>query len=295
MIKWLKPGHKPVAGEAHLQDEVAMNAIEKQMLNNIHKEIYGKWYFLKTTSGKYAVAASFVLLCCSIVFGLKLSFKNKINFVTVAAAKGHINIITLPDGSTVWLNSGSTVKYPDKFGETREIQLVNGEAFFDIKHDETAPFIVHYGNLHARVLGTAFNIKYFKKVSDVRVTVARGRVEVGKGINSFGVLAHDNEISYDQANNQHTIRKVDSRKIAAWRTNEVNLYNVSFAELMLRLENIYNIHITYDYDKMNALPTTIHFSNKDNLQQVLEIIKTIHRVNYTINGKEVLFVKTHNK
>lgn len=295
MIKWLKPGHKPVAGEAHLQDEEAMKAVEKQMLTNIHKEIYGKWYFIKTTPGKYAVAASFVLLCCSIALGLKLSFKNKINFVTVAAAKGHINIISLPDGSTVWLNSGSSIRYPDRFGETREIQLINGEAYFDIKHNEHSPFIVHYGGLHARVLGTAFNIKYFKNVSDVRVTVTRGRVEVGKGINSFGVLARDNEVSYDQLNNQHTIRKVDSRKIAAWRTNEVNLYNVSFAELTLRLENIYNIHVSYDHNKMNALPTTIHFSDKDNLQQVLEIIKTIHHVNYTISGKEVLLEKKVNR
>jgi ferric-dicitrate binding protein FerR (iron transport regulator) len=295
MIKWLRPGHKPVAGEPHLQDEAAMKAIEKQMLNAIHKEIYGKWYFIKTTPGKYAVAASFVLLCCSIALGLKLSFKNNTNFVTVAAANGHINIVALPDGSKVWLNSGSTIRYPDKFDKTREIQLINGEAFFDIKHDDHSPFIVHYGKLHARVLGTAFNIKYFKKVSDVRVTVTRGRVEVGKGHESFGVLARDNEVSYDQQSNQHIIRKVDSKKIAAWTTNEVNLYDVSFAELMLRLENIYNVHITYDHDKLNALPTTIHFSNNDNLQQVLEIIKTIHRVSYTVKGKEVLLEKTHNK
>ncbi|MFC0513765.1 FecR family protein [Mucilaginibacter angelicae] len=295
MIKRLKPGHKPVAGEAHLQDEQAMKAIEKQMLNNIHKEIYGKWYFIKTTPGKYAVAASLMLLCCSILFGLKLSFKNKINYVTVVASRGHINIITLPDGSTVWLNSGSTITYPNKFFATREVRLINGEAFFDIKHDENTPFVVHYGSLHARVLGTAFNIKYFKKLSDIRVTVTRGRVEVGKNNNSFGVLAHDSEISYDRASNQHIIRKVDSRKVAAWTTNEVNLYDISFAELMIRLENIYNIHIIYDHDKLNALPTTIHFSNNDNLQQVLEIIKTIHRVNYTINGKEVLLEKTDKK
>ncbi|WDF75700.1 FecR domain-containing protein [Mucilaginibacter sp. KACC 22773] len=295
MIKWLKPGHKPIGGEAHLHDEATMQAIEKQMLNAIHKEIYGKWYFIKTTSGKYAVAASFVLLCCSIALGLKLSLKNKINFVTVAAANGHINIVDLPDGSKVWLNSGSTIRYPDKFDKTREIQLINGEAFFDIKHDEHSPFIVHYGSLHARVLGTAFNIKYFKKLSDVRVTVTRGLVEVGKNRESFGVLARDNEVSYDQLSNQHIIRKVDSRKIAAWTTNEVNLYDVSFAELMLRLENIYNVHIAYDHAKLNTLPTTIHFSNNDNLQQVLEIIKTIHRVNYTVKGKEVSLEKIPNK
>jgi len=293
MIKWLRPGSKPKAGEAHLQDEPAMRAIEKQMLNNIHKEIYGKWYFIKTTSGKYAVAASIVLLCCSIALGLKLSSKNKITWSSITAEKGHINIVTLPDGSTVWINAGSTIKYPDKFGKTRNIQLVNGEAFFDIKHDENTPFIVHYGSLHARVLGTAFNIKYFKKVSDVRVTVTRGRVEVGKGANSFGILAHDNEISYDQRSDHYTFQKVDAASIAAWRTNEVNLYDVSFAELMLRLENTYNIRITYDHNQLDALLTTIHFSNADNLQQVLEIIKTIHKVDYTIKGREVLLEKKH--
>jgi len=295
MIKWLRPGSRPKTGEDHLQDEAAMRAIEKEMLNNIHKEIYGKWYFIKTTSGRYAIAASFMLLCFSIVLGLKLSSKNKVTWVLITAEKGHIDIISLPDGSTVWLNSGSTIKYPDKFGDTRDIHLVNGEAFFDIKHDDNAPFVVHYGSLHARVLGTAFNIKYFKNVSDVRVTVARGRVEVGKGAKSFGVLAHDKEISYDQRTNHYTLQEADAGKVAAWRKNEINLYDVSFAELMLRLENTYNIHITYQHNVLDSLLTTIHFSNADNLQQVLEIIKTIHKVNYTIKGKEVLLEKIQSK
>lgn len=295
MIKWLKPGPEPKAGEAHLKDEVAMRAIEKEMLNNIHREIYGKWYFIKKAPGKYAIAASLALLFCSVLLVLKFSAQSKVTWYSIAAEKGHINIISLPDGSTVWLNSGSTIRYPEKFGKTRDIELVNGEAYFDIKHDDNSPFIVHYGKLHARVLGTAFNIKYYKKVSDVRVTVTRGRVEVGKGASSFGVLAHDNEIAYDLRSEHYVMQQVDAGKVAAWRTNEINLYDISFAELMLRLENIYNVHITYDHKKMDALATTIHFSNKDNLEQVLKIIKTIHKVSYSINGKEVLLEKVHTR
>lgn len=291
MIKWRKPGRGPHPGDDHLEDEKAMQAIEKEMLYQIHKEIYGKWHFIKISAAKYAVAASLVLMCSAVLFYLKLSVKDKAAMIAVTAKKGNLKTITLPDGSTVWLNSGSTIKFPERFGKTREIQLINGEAYFDVKHDRSSPFIVHYGRLHAQVLGTAFNVKFYKNISDVRLTVTRGRVAVGNNAENFGVLTPDKEIIYDQEKATHHIRTIDAEKVAAWKSSEVNLYNVSFDELVMRLENTYGIHVNYDHKKIDHLTTTIHFSNNNTLPYVLEIIKTIHHLNYVLKGKEVYLAK----
>ncbi|WPU94351.1 FecR domain-containing protein [Mucilaginibacter sabulilitoris] len=291
MMEWRKPASGNKTGEDHLQDEEAMLAVEKEMLCNIHKEIFGKWYFIKTTAAKYTMAASLLLMCCASFFYARFS-KTDINRITVVVKKGNIKMVTLPDGSTVWLNSGSIIKFPEQFGKTREIQLINGEAYFDVKHDSHSPFIVHYGHLHARVLGTAFNIKSYKNIHDVRLTVTRGRVEVGNKAASFGVLTLDKEIIFDQKKGTHRIRTVDAEKIAAWRSNEINLYNVPFDELIMRLESIYGIHVNYDQTNTNHLTATIHFTGGNTLQYVLEIIKTIYHLNYDIKGKEVYLKKS---
>jgi ferric-dicitrate binding protein FerR (iron transport regulator) len=294
MIQRRKPGLGHDPGDDHLQDEKAMQAIEKEMLHNIHKEIYGKWHFIKTSAAKYAIAASLVLMCSAVLFYFKLSVKDKAAMIAVTAKKGNLKTITLPDGSTVWLNSGSTIKFPERFGKIREVQLVNGEAYFDVKHDSASPFIVNYGHLHAQVLGTAFNVKFYKNISDVRLTVTRGCVAVGNKAKTFGLLTADKEIVYDQEKDTHQIRTVDAEKVAAWKSSEINLYSVSFNELVMRLENTYGVHLNYDHKKNDHLITTIHFSNNNTLSYVLDIIKTIHHLDYVLKGKEVYLEKNGN-
>jgi transmembrane sensor len=294
MIQRRKLGSGHDLGEDHFQDEKVMRAIEKEMLYHIHKEIYGRWHFIKISAAKYATAASLVLMCSSVLFYFKLSVKDKAAMIAVTAKKGNLKTITLPDGSTVWLNSGSTIKFPERFGTTREVQLINGEAYFDVKHDSTSPFIVHYGRLHAQVLGTAFNVKFYKNISDVRLTVTRGRVAVGSKAENFGVLTPDKEIVYDQEKDTHHIRTIDAEKVAAWKLSEINLYSVSFNELVMRLENTYGVHVNYNHKKNDHLITTIHFSNNNTLSYVLEIIKTIHHLDYVLKGKEVYLAKNEN-
>jgi len=288
---WQKPDPDDRVGEEHLRDEEAMRAVEKEMLYNIHKEIFGRWHFIKTTTAKYTMAASLLLMCCSGLLYKKLSANDEASWVVVSTPKDNIKNIQLPDGSTVWLNSGSILKFPEHFGKTREIELLDGEAYFDVKHDDQSPFTVHYGHLHARVLGTAFNVKFYKNISDVRLSVTRGRVEVGNRSSSFGVITLGKEVIYDQKAGTHQVRAIDAEKVAAWKSNEINLYSIPFDELVMRLENIYNIQINYDHDKINRLTTTIHFSRDNTLQYVLDIIKTIHHLDYDIKGKEVYLKK----
>lgn len=273
-------------GDDHLNDEKIMSAIEKSMLKSIHQHIRGNKLFFKTSAFKYGMAAA-LLLFTAIGLLFISGQNNNPKLLSLTALNGRISIISLPDGSKIWLNSGSTISYPEKFAKIREVRLINGEAFFDIKHDAAHPFIVRYGKMHVQVLGTAFNIKYYTKLNDVRVTVVRGLVEVGDKDRSFGMITPNKEIIYDQKKDTHNARDINSEKVAAWKAREVNLYDVPFEDLMLTLENVYGITVKYNRAEMKNVITTIHFLSTDDLKQVLEIIKTIHGLNYTIEGKEV--------
>jgi transmembrane sensor len=290
MFKKSRPESWDGIGEDHLHDEKIMKGIEKSMLNNIHKHIKEDRRFFKTRAFKYALAAA-LLLFTSIGLLFRARQPDDSKLLSITALKGRISIIALPDGSKIWLNSGSTLSYPEIFAKIREVRLINGEAFFDIKHDSGHPFIVRYGNMHVQVLGTAFNVKYYTKLNDVRVTVVRGLVEVGDKTRSFGMITPDKEIIYDQKKDTHSARQINSQKVSAWKAREVNLYDVPFEDLMLTLENVYGITVKFDRTKMKDVVTTIHFLSTDDLKQVLEIIKTIHGLNYTIEGKEVSLEK----
>jgi transmembrane sensor len=288
MFKKNRPRSIKMEGDNHLYDEHAMAEIEKDMLENIHRHIRGNWHFLRSKTTRYFLAAS-VLLISALTF-LFIKNDGNDNLITITANRGHISLVTLPDGSKVWLNSGSTLSYPAAFANIRSVELVNGEAFFDIRHDTKHPFVVHYGNLHAQVLGTSFNIKYYKKLNDFRITVVTGLVEVGDQKHSFGLISPNKEIIYNQKTTTHDARVINSQKVAAWKTREINLFDVPFEDLVLTIQNVYDIKVNYD-DSIKDVITTIHFSSTDNLKDVLEVIKTIHRLNYKINGKEVELYK----
>lgn len=210
----------------------------------------------------------------------------KVTWVIVTTEAGNMKKIELPDSSVVWLNAGSTLRYPATFHKQRDIQLVEGEAYFDVKHCPSRPFIVHYGNIHTAVLGTAFNIQFYKKLSNIRVTVVRGKVEVGSQKESYGMLIRNQQLEVRPHLQKRVLLNVDAGKVADWKNNLVNLYNVPFDELALRIGNSFNVHVNYSHDQANKL-TTIHYSSAYRLEDVLRMIADIHGLNYQINGKEV--------
>ena len=272
--------------EDHLFDEEVMKQLEAEMLSDIHQQIFSEPKAKVRHIKRFSVAAILLMAAAVTLVCYHSLKKEKVNWLTVSAPVGTMKVIQLADGTRVWLNSGSSIKYPEHFGKTRNIELLNGEAFFDVKHDDKSAFIVHYADLHTQVLGTAFNIQYYKNINDIRVTVARGKVEVGSKKESFAVLTVDKEIVYHPDTHTHLVRTIDSRKVSDWMNKQVNLYNIPFDELILKIKNIYNVKVMYDPAKITGA-TTIHFSTDDSLGEVMEMIKTIHYVKYTIKGKEV--------
>lgn len=260
-----------------------LDLMEKGILKNIHAELnsprinfYNRAFF--------KVAAS-IFLFCTISFYF---YQQSEDLITISAAKGKVTEMYLPDGSKVWLNAGSKISYPKDFAKNRSIYLLTGEAFFDVKHQKHQPFIVHYGDVYVKVLGTAFNVKAYQEFDDVRVTVLRGKVEVGDQKERFDILVPGKEIILESKKEKHFTHSVASEKVSAWKNNEVNLYDVSFEELILVLQNTYDLTIDYPEEKMSGIVTTIQFSKEDKIKDVLDVIKMIHGLDYTIEGKEVI-------
>jgi ferric-dicitrate binding protein FerR (iron transport regulator) len=201
------------------------------------------------------------------------------------------SFIRLPDGSTVILNTGSALKYPPSFDgqQIREVYL-EGEGFFDIKHDPSRPFIVHAGQVKTTVLGTAFNIKAFPNEAEVTVTVTRGKVEVSSDQKVLGVLTHDQQIKVNKKSDHTNVKEIDSRIATTWIERDLTFDDVTMEEAAQELENRFNVKIVLMNENIKACRFTATFVKGEDIEQILLVICEFNKVTFSYDNEENLIV-----
>lgn len=191
--------------------------------------------------------------------------------------KGFFKLV-LPDGTRVWLNSESSIRYPGAFHtNTREV-VVHGETYFEVAKDPAKPFIVKSANRSIRAIGTAFNINSF----DETVTLTEGIIEVEEALSKIRMKAGQ------QLLRNGTVRAVDVNPVIAWTTNQFKFRNAKLEEIMPALERWYDCEVRYE-DKVG-----FHFNATIDrsvpVSRVLELLEGTEHVHFKIE-KNVITVK----
>lgn len=219
--------------------------------------------------------------------------QNAIAWVTKTAEPGKIINVMLPDSSEVWLNSGSSISFPQnlKHAGFRTVKL-NGEAFFKVKRDPAHPFIVKSQNIQTRVLGTSFNIRAWKG-SRPEVTVLTGKVAVSRdsaGVQSSAVhLLPDQKAVYDLRLARLLREDVDDAKTSVdWRTGKMNFESTPMEEVFQIISRKYAVKIITDQSFKNC-QLTAKFDNVA-LSEVMKTIGLTFDIHYTIN-KQTIYIK----
>ena len=165
-------------------------------------------------------------------------------FASVVAPFGAVVKYELPDHSTVWLNSGSSLSYPVRFSrKSRTVQL-EGEAYFDVQKNPDRPFtVVADGGMKVKVLGTKFNVSAYKDDSSIETTLESGKVEV---ITDSGVsleLIPGEQANYSKESGHLEKHKVNAYDHTAWKDGKMVFRNASLEEIFNRLEHKFGINI----------------------------------------------------
>lgn len=207
-------------------------------------------------------------------------------------ASGQTNFdryLTLPDGSTVVLHSGSRLVVPEHFnGPSREVTLL-GEAYFDIRSDSLKPFVINTGQLKTTVLGTAFNISAYPERPEITVSVTRGKVKVEEGTKVLAVLTPDQQIVYNTKNAAARQEAVNAAARASWTTNEMVFENATFENIANTLSKRYEVNIQFSDDALKQCPVRVSFAGTESLEEVLDVICGVRNATYQIeNGRDVL-------
>ena len=215
---------------------------------------------------RYAAAVT-VLIAVS--FGVYFFDKPAENML-VSTSYGERKQIELPDGSTVILNSLSSVSYPKDIhkNSTREIEL-HGEAYFDVAKDAQKQFVVKASEIEIRVLGTKFNVSAYENDEDIITDLYEGAVAVSTGVGDSQELKPGEQAVYNKKSEKIDVLPSDNNN-SAWVTGSIHFENVPLKNIFKILEREKNIkiHISDKIDK--ELKLTAKFNNNESIEEILE-------------------------
>lgn len=250
-------------------------------------------YSRRRRTRQWAVAASILLVCAlSYLFVFQQSGQKAGEPVLTSKSTYDLQVLQLPDGTSVTLNHNSRLDYPATFdGATREVYLF-GEAFFDVNHDPAKPFIVHTGTLITRVLGTAFNIRAYAQDSQVAVTVSRGKVQVQQGNEKvLGLLTAGDQLVVSKEEQSAVKSKVDVGAILHWKVRELLFDNKTIDEAALTIGNYYGVKIRFESEALRKCRFTARFSGaEEDIGEVMEVITTLTGASWKRDSADVIIL-----
>jgi transmembrane sensor len=157
---------------------------------------------------------------------------------------GQFNIV-LPDGSHVWLNAASSLKYPTAFNGTQRMVEIQGQGYFEIAKNAKQPFLVKVNNMEVQVLGTSFDVMAYTDEKSVNTTLVTGGVNVHQGSNTQR-LQPGQQAVLDPATGAITVHPADVDQVIAWKTGFFEFDNAPLSDIMRQLSRWYDIDVTYD-------------------------------------------------
>lgn len=237
--------------------------------NNLMKKAQEKQ---TTTFGYWKVAAAISLLvvCSWIIWNYTQSIQIDMKLV---AATDSVKLVTLFDGSQVWLNASSSISYADNFLENREIKL-NGEAFFQVAKMNGKPFTVLTESSKVTVLGTSFNVKE-EATGEVKVQVATGKVAVVplKQPENQILLepGEETQVPVEIKSQSITKKKIHDQNYRSWQNQVLTFTNVPLTKIISKLSEHYHREILIDESLASCRYTTTF--DHQSLEEVLEILR----------------------
>jgi transmembrane sensor len=208
-----------------------------------------------------------------------------VTYNTLSTSNGEQIEVLLADGTSVWLNAASELKFPTTFAgaKNRRVELI-GEGYFEVFKNKKVPFIVHTDKQEVQVLGTHFNINSYAEDAEAKTTLLEGSVMINqKNIIKPGQQASGSGVDISTSN-------VDTELAVAWKNNKFMFEQENIQGIMNRIKRWYNVEIVYSGEVSKQLYTG-SVSRFANVSKVLEILELTGNVHFKIEGRRITVMK----
>ena len=211
--------------------------------------------------------------------------------IVINAPVGSSTHLTLPDGSSVWLNAASSIRYSQGFGVSDRRILLSGEGWFEVAHNEKLPFIVASDNLRVRALGTQFNFRDYPKDLEAVVSLKQGRIALTNLLisDTEKYLYPDQRVVMDKHTGMMHIESKDASKSMLWTDGVLFFDEELLPDIAKELERRYNVHITILGEQLRKMRIYGNFASRDlDIRDILDQLAGTNHLSYTMDAKEII-------
>jgi ferric-dicitrate binding protein FerR (iron transport regulator) len=254
--------------------------VYNRMLGRLHKEIKEENRKLIRLPW-FKIAAAFMILIGAALLVFKWS-DTRSSYITIANPSGKIQTVLLPDGSRVWLNTATTLKYNKSFLQNRDLQL-NGEAYFQVTHDASHPFSIKAGEVTTTVLGTSFNIKAYEGENKTTVSVTGGSVKITDNKKELGVLKKGMQLDFDREQKTAATTSIDTTLVTEWRKGVLQFEGQSLGGITAALGRWYSVRFEFTDPALRNCRYYMSFKNTEPFQKIIAALKEITGMQYTLD------------
>ncbi len=212
----------------------------------------------------------------------------KLQYNTIEIPRGGEYQLILSDGTKVWLNSGTTIKYPVEFAAgSRDVYLEEGEAFFEVTENKNSPFIVHTSKMDVNVFGTSFNVRAYSDENQLATTLVTGKVTISQT---------ESQKEYTLIPNQQatvselgvSVKNVDVNRFIAWKDGRILFEENTLEEIFNDLSRWYNIDVDYASLEVKKLRFSIDVKRYNEFNEILKILELTKKVEFELEKNRVI-------
>jgi len=218
---------------------------------------------------------------------------------TIVTPMGGEYQLILADGTRVWLNAMSKIKYPALFqADERRVEL-EGEACFEVVKNQKKPFIVQTSRIDVKVLGTEFNVMAYSDEQAVQTTLVEGAVQVnvteGGLVIDSKIIAPNQQLHLNKISNEVSVREVNASFATAWKNGRFVCNDENLEMIMRKLSRWYDLEVTFESRELKGLVYTVNLKKYDHCQSIFNIIEYTREVAFEVNGNKVFVKKSKIK
>ena len=237
---------------------------------------------------KIARIAAVIVLILGSVLGIKQAtyLLSPETYFVCEAPLGEKSKIQLSDGTIVWLNAGSVLKYSNRFNTSNRIVELNGEGYFEVTKHNGKTFMVETQGYNVVVKGTKFNVSAYPDDSFIITTLLEGAVELNYKEDKIS-MSPGESLALNLQTGQLTGKIVNARQAVAWAEDRIEFDDITLKEMVKKLSRQYNVHIELESEKVGDMKFRVSLRNKETIIEVMNALKEIIPITVEYKEKDI--------
>ncbi|WP_423128630.1 FecR family protein [Gaoshiqia sp. Z1-71] len=282
--------------ESEVDFEELISLINRQYQLHEKKKVFWE---LKPVKQFQRVAAILILpvMIVSAYYYL-FSKEHPLQYTETIVPKGQKSEIVLPDNTHIWLNSGTSLRYPTEYGRsTREIFL-EGEAYFEVTANKHLPFVVKTATVDVKVLGTKFNVQAYPDESKIETALLEGSIDLLVRPSASAPISYEMKpgemINFSKSEGNISRTGFRNDEVVGWKNNRLIFRDDSFVNLVRKIERWYNVEVVYDEHFLDDQRLTVELNEGESIERLMQIIEKVMNVESSVNNQKV-YIKSKMK